>query len=219
MSSGLSLGAVAIGLMAGDASYTISSGLTLAREGPPDFKMKHSALQTMRIVLAFSGEISPAIGSLDRGERGETERQTDHLPKHHLWVPVVLILRAADRVDVVIVVVIQIPKRLVLLAGAVELPRKRQRIHRAAWADARAALPAGNADNEECFDDIRVQDRMVPALQRAPVVRDGNAFAVSERLDEAHDVRTDLDGGVVLDAHRSGAVPESTEARHSHMVA
>jgi hypothetical protein len=42
---------------------------------------------------------------------------------------------------------------------------------------------------------------------------------VSERLDEAHDVRTDLDGGVVLDAHRSGAVPESTEARHSHVVA
>ena len=50
------------------------------------------------------------------------------------------------------------------------------------------SLTAGDRDDEEGLEHLRVEQRVVPALQRAPVVRDGDAVAVAQRLDQAHDV-------------------------------
>ena len=57
-------------------------------------------------------------------------------------------------------------------------------------------LTAGDRDDEEGLEHLRVEQRVVPALQRPPVVRDGDAVAVAQRLDQAHDIFPHLLRGV-----------------------
>ena len=58
------------------------------------------------------------------------------------------------------------------------------------------SLTAGDRDDEEGPENLGIEQRVVPALQRAPVVGDGDAVAVAQRLDQAHDIFPHLLRGV-----------------------
>lgn len=76
----------------------------------------------------------------------------------------------------------------------VDLPREGQRVHRGGSSDARATFPTGNRNDKQRLQHLWVQQRVVPAVQRAPVVRNSNALAVAQRPDQADDILADLDG-------------------------